>query len=109
MPSDSDVEDRLDRVERRQERLDEEVRQLRRELKALGVDIPDLSPTGKTPLSPQARLARLRLAAAHARAAKGVGPGVGRVNLSETADRLMREVDQFRRDLGLEDEGDGDR
>lgn len=48
----------------------EEIEQLQKELRGLGVELPELNPAGRTPLSPQARLASNQRKAAKARAAK---------------------------------------
>lgn len=92
MPRGKDIETRLDEVERIQRRQSEEIEQLQRELKALGVELPDLEPAGHTPLSPEARLVAWRRAAAQARAAKAVADGRGAVGDPETADRLREEA-----------------
>ncbi len=70
MQRDKDLATRLEEVERNQRRMAEEIEQLQHELCALGVEVPDLNPAGRTPLSPQARLAVLQRSAAIARAAK---------------------------------------
>lgn len=87
-----DIETRVDEVERTQRRQSEEIEQLQRELKALGVDLPDIEPSGRTPLSPEARLAAMRRSAAKARAAKAVREGRGAVGDHETAERLRDEA-----------------
>jgi sugar phosphate isomerase/epimerase len=92
MPSDNKDSGRLDQVERTQKILERDLRQLRRELQAHGLRIPEPNPGGRTKLSPEARQALLRRAAAKARAAKQVGPGVGGVNDEETASRLRQEA-----------------
>lgn len=97
----SDSEDteflsRVDRLERNQDRLAREIEQLQRELRALGVRLPRVNPAGRTPLSPEARLSQLRRAAARARSAKTVGPGVGQVNDPETLERLRQQAQRLR-------------
>lgn len=94
MPREKDVSTRLDEVERIQRRHAEEIEQLQRELRALGVELPELSPAGRTPLSPQARLAALRLAAAKARAAKPIGDGKGAVSDEAVAEQLARQAEE---------------
>lgn len=93
MPREKDIATRLDEVERIQRRQSEEIEQLQRELKALGVELPDLEPAGHTPLSPEARIAAMRRAAAKARAAKTVGEGRGAVGDPEIAERLRDEAE----------------
>jgi chromosome segregation ATPase len=86
-----DLDRRIEELERSQRRMGEEIEQLKRELRALGVQIPELDPAapGKTPLAPEARLAAMRRAAAHARASKRVGSGSGAVSNPETLERLQ--------------------
>jgi hypothetical protein len=85
-----DLERKVEELERNQRRMAEEIEQLQRELRALGVQIPELDPAapGKTGLSQEARLAVLKKAAAKARASKPVGEGKGAVKDEETAKRL---------------------
>jgi len=92
MASESTDSERVDQLARTQKILERDLRQLRRELAAHGLKIPEPNPSGRTKLSPEARLVRLRRAAAKARAAKKVGPGVGGVNDEETASRLRQEA-----------------
>ena len=74
----------------------EEIAQLRRELRALGVNIPELDPTapGKTPLSEEALLASMRRRAARARAKKQLGEGKGAVRDPEVLQRLIEEAQE---------------
>lgn len=76
-------------------RRDAELEQLRRELRALGVRVPDLNPTGRTKLSPQARTAAMRASVAKARAAKPVGKGKRAVSDPDVAARLRAEAQQL--------------
>jgi len=92
MPSDSKESERVEQLARTQKILERDLRQLRRELAAHGLKIPEPNPSGRTKLSPEARMALLRRAAAKARAAKKVGPGVGEVNDDRTAARLRQEA-----------------
>ena len=93
MPREKDFATRIDEVERIQRRQSEEIEQLQRELKALGIDLPEIAPAGHTPLSPEARLVALRRAAAKARAAKTVGDGRGAVGDHEVAERLREQAE----------------
>lgn len=84
-----------DQQQRVSARLENELQQLRRELKALGVRVPEVNPTGRTKLSPEARLAAMRAAAAKARASKPVGKGTGAVRDPSVAARLREEAQQL--------------
>lgn len=97
-----DLDRRLEELERNQRRMAEEIEQLQRELRALGVQIPELDPAapGKTQLSPEARLVVLRQAAKKARAAKPVGEGRGAVKDPETAERLRTGTEEAPDDDG---------
>lgn len=92
MSSKDEILDRLDEVERNQSRMAAEIEQLRRELQAHGLSIPEINPAGRTPLSEEARLARFQRAAAVARQAKRVGEGRGCIKSPETAEKLRREA-----------------
>jgi len=85
---------RVEEIERNQRRMAEEIEQLQRELRSLGVHLPELDPaaSGKTPRSPEARLAALRRGVAIARSRKRVGEGRGAVRNPETAERLKRSI-----------------
>jgi hypothetical protein len=90
------VEDRLDILERDVSRLGREVTRLESELRAFGVELPAINPAGRTPLSPQAYRNRQLLAAARARAGKGIGRGVGKLRSRETAARMMAQYEDLR-------------
>lgn len=94
-----DLKQKVEELERNQRRMAEEIEQLQRELRALGVQIPELDPgaSGRTPLSQKTRLAALRRAAAKARASKPIGRGSGCVKDEATKERLLS---------GLEGESD---
>ena len=96
MPRDKDIDTRVEELERVQRRLAEEIDQLHRELRAMGVDVPELNPArpGRTRLSDEGYIVALRKSAAAARAAKTVGPGKGSVGDPETAERLRAEADE---------------
>lgn len=95
MARNTDPEQRIDQLERQLARQAKEIDQLRRELRGLGIEVPELNPAHRTKLSPQARLERLRLAAARARASKPVGTGKGSVSDRRTAARLRSEAAQL--------------
>lgn len=95
MSTDDDLASRVDELERLTTRQAEEIALLRRELRALGVQVPDRNPARPTKLSPQARVERMRRSAARARAAKLVGEGKGSVRDPTTADRLRQEAQQL--------------
>lgn len=105
MSRDRDVDRRVDELERGQDRMAEEIGQLRRELRALGVNIPELDPAapGRTPLSEAALLASMRRRAAQARAKKRIGAGSGAVKEPETLQRLVEASEE-----GEEGDDDGD-
>lgn len=87
---DNDFEERL-------RKLEEEVRILHRELKAQGVDVPEMSENpSKTPLSRESLLAVKRDLAARARAAKPVGKGKGAVSSASVKKKLMSNADSKR-------------
>jgi hypothetical protein len=95
MPREKDIDTRVEELERGARRMADEIDQLARELRALGVSAPELNPgaPGRTKLSDEARLAALQRAAAKARASKPVGSGKGAVADAETADRLRSEAE----------------
>lgn len=104
MPRDTDdttrVIERLraehEQLRRLSSRQELELQQVRRELRALGVQLPEITPDGHAKLSPQARLACARRAAAQARAAKTVGSGKSSVRTAEVAARMRSQVQQTR-------------
>ncbi len=99
MAREKDLERRVAQIERNQDLILRELGQFRNELRALGLDVPDLDPARDRPkLSPQARLALLRRAAATARASKEVGEGKGALNSPETAARLREEAQALLRE-----------
>ena len=95
MPREKNIDTRVEELERGQRRLAEEIDQLSRELRALGVTVPDLNPArpGRTPLSPEARVAALRKSVAKARASKPGGAGKGAVSDPAVAERLRSEAE----------------
>lgn len=96
---------RIEVLERTIRRQDHELDQLRRELRAFGVELPQINPAGRTPLSPQARSARRQILAARARASKRVAvdaqgrAGMGTLRDTETKERLELEAEELSRRL----------
>lgn len=96
---------RIEALERTIRRQDHELDQLRRELRAFGVEIPQINPAGRTPLSPQARSVQRQILAARARASKRVAvdaqgrAGMGTLRDPETKQRLELEAEDLSRRL----------
>ena len=97
---------RLTQLELGQQRLARDVEQLRQELAAFGIEIPELNPGERPRLSPQARVSAGRLRAALARAAKAVGEGKGAVRDEATMLRMKAEFERLGGELDrvMEDE-----
>ena len=101
---------RIELLERTNRRQDELIVQLRRELRAFGVELPEINPAGRTPLSPQARSAHRQILAARARASKPVlvdasgRAGMGSLRSDETKERLAVEAEELARTLRGETE-----
>lgn len=89
------LNDRVDILSRDIERLGREVTRLEAELRAFGVQLPALNPSGRTQLSVEARRQQQQLAAARARAGKRLGAGAGRVRSPVTAARLMAQYERL--------------
>ena len=94
MAREKDIDTRVEELERSQRRMGEEIDQLQRELRGLGITVPELNPAspGRTPLSDEARLAALRKVALDARLAKTVGRGKGSVS-QEAADQMRADAE----------------
>ncbi len=94
MAREKDIDTRVEELERSQRRMGEEIDQLQRELRGLGINVPELNPAspGRTPLSDESRLVVLRRVAEDARLAKTVGPGKGSVS-QEAADQMRADAE----------------
>ena len=78
----------IERLGRIIDHQDQEIAQLRRELRAAGLRVPEVNPAGRTSLSPEALLTAQRRSMAHCRAAKRVGPGKDCVGSREVQARM---------------------
>jgi len=90
--ADEETKDKVDQLEGQVEHLAAEVKALRRELAARGVEIPMEENPGKGPMTPEGLKALKQKLAARARAAKPVGKGKGAVSSPRVKKRLERQV-----------------